>query len=252
MKTIEELRVDLLESGFCTFNLKDYDLEYYNYLKNNVLKDDGTSDNLKRYYDRLKIDFRSINAKEWLDGYFEENRDSIRSIDINYSGVLSENVQCNILFKSFEDANNFKYFVLSHKILELKQIWFSTESPALVKSDVIKSMNESLLKKIYDLDSTVELDNNINVTFFDNKCMIGAHRDGADEGRLCAILIYLNTSYNKEDGGFLRLNREVEITPELGNVAILDFTKNDILHEVVENTSEYGRYAILDFLNFRN
>jgi len=252
MKTIEELRVDLLESGFCTFNLKDYDLEYYDYLKTSVLKDDGTSDNLKKYYDRLKIDFRAINPKEWLDGYFEEYKNTIRSIDVSYSGVSNENVQCNILFKSFEDASNFKYFVLSKKLLELKQIWFSSESPSLVKSDEIKYRNENLLKTIYGLDDSVELDNNINVTFFDNKCMIGAHRDGADEGRLCAILIYLNTSYNKEDGGFLKLNREFEITPELGNVAVLDFTKNDIVHEVVENTSEYGRYAILDFLNFRN
>lgn len=251
MKTFPELKQELQENGFCTFHLSEYDNDYYQYILNNVIKD-RDSEVFKEKYKSLKIDFSDIHdSKIWLEEYLDEHNDNILIKNVRYSGASDSHVQCNVTFKKFEQANEFKKFILNKGVRKISQAWFTSEN-GIIDTSEVKELNQKLLKKIYGIDENTEMNNNLMVTYFNNGCKIEPHQDGANEGRLGAILIYLNTQYDANDGGFLRLRRQYDILPNLGTVAILDFTKNDIIHEVIESTSEYGRYAILDFINFKN
>jgi Rps23 Pro-64 3,4-dihydroxylase Tpa1-like proline 4-hydroxylase len=69
------------------------------------------------------------------------------------------------------------------------------------------------------------------------------------DGRLCAILVYLNKEYTNGDGGELKVNDKT-IEPIFGDVVIMDYTKNNVEHSVNEVLNDkFKRRAILYFAN---
>ena len=89
------------------------------------------------------------------------------------------------------------------------------------------------------------------ITYYDKDCYLENHSDGTGTGRICALLIYLNETYDENDGGVLILNNKEKVSPIFGNVAIIDLQTFDIPHMVTKVTGGIGRYAILSFMKFK-
>jgi GDP-L-fucose synthase len=90
-----------------------------------------------------------------------------------------------------------------------------------------------------------------NITLYEDGDFICRHRDGDNPGRLCAILIYLSSPEDYNDGGgrLFVSNDEVkeEVLPLIGNYVILDFTKHNVWHEVEEVKNGFKRFSYLGF-----
>lgn len=60
--------------------------------------------------------------------------------------------------------------------------------------------------------------------------------------------MYLNDDWENGYGGEIVVNNEITIPPLFGNIVILDFTQNNINHEVLNVIKEnFERYAIIKF-----
>ena len=66
-------------------------------------------------------------------------------------------------------------------------------------------------------------------------------------------MIYLNETYDINDGGILKLKNEEEVLPIFGNVAVISLDKNNgnPEHEVTKVTGGIGRYSITTFINYK-
>jgi Rps23 Pro-64 3,4-dihydroxylase Tpa1-like proline 4-hydroxylase len=81
----------------------------------------------------------------------------------------------------------------------------------------------------------------INCTMYNKLCYINRHQDGTGGNRLTNILIYLNNDYVDGMGGQIIINDNIKVNPELGKVAILDFSQNNPVHAVTEVLDENFR-----------
>mgnify|MGYP000731007853 CR=1 FL=1 len=169
----------------------------------------------------------------------------------NDSGKINQ-YQCHLCFETFDEADSFKTrFLEKSTNYIINQLWFSCTS-GVHSIDNFKKLYESMVKKIlfdfYDYNIKEQC-SGYSLTYYNEGCLIEDHNDGPDSDRICAILLYLNTEYDISDGGYLRLNsndNEV-VYPYLGNIVILDFTENDINHEVVRCIKN-GRMAVINFI----
>lgn len=252
------------KTGFVTIDLRDGYPEYYNFIKNSLLKNQKTNV-LDESFVTVRCDFSDKRPKEkLLDGYLEDNKDKINlyNSNINYypldddpSKNTGYRYQTSLAFENHQDAIFYKDWLLSQSLGMISQIWLFT-SP--LQDTEISEFHHKIIKDIYQ-DSTEYIklnqegiiNNNMNLTLYKKGCFLNKHQDGANPGNLCAILVYLNDEYSPEDGGYLILNESDITYPELGKCVIIDFTRNDIFHEVETYIGEYGRYAILDFISFR-
>jgi hypothetical protein len=224
--TIQESKEKLKKEGYTYFNLKNFDEELYNQLMPFKCND---IENLKKYMSSLRAD--SVH-----DG----------------KSNINNKIQLRNDFDSFEIANEKKNEVLS-KNQKIAQIWFYGSFNFILQSLQIDiGEYEKLLKKItdfyFDFDESQQYSTPIDVTYYDNGCELGNHSDGSGTGRVCAILIYLNETYDESDGGILVLNNNEKILPIFGNVAIIDLQTFDIPHMVTKVVGGIGRYALLSFI----
>jgi len=90
-------------------------------------------------------------------------------------------------------------------------------------------------------------------TLYEDGHFIIDHKDGKNVGRACVIIIYLSSEleYNNDGGGELviRTNSEKEYTikPILGTFSLLDFSQNDVHHQVNMVKNGFKRYAFINF-----
>ena len=90
-------------------------------------------------------------------------------------------------------------------------------------------------------------------TLYEDGHFIIDHKDGNNVGRVCVIIMYLSpeTEYNNDGGGELviRTNSEKEYTikPILGTFSLLDFSQNDVHHQVNMVKNGFKRYAFINF-----
>lgn len=221
-----EAKEKLKKDGYTYFNLKDFNEILYNELIPFKCND---SQNLKKLMTSLRAD-------------------SIYGSESNFSN----DIRIKDDFNSFEIANEKKNEVLLSNT-KMSQVWFFRSfNPILefFEKDIVEYRN--LLKKItdfyFDFDESQEYSIPIDVTYYNTGCKLENHSDGTGTGRVCAILIYLNETYDENDGGILVLNNTEKILPIFGNVAIIDLQSFDIPHMVTEVTGGLGRYAILSFV----
>ena len=69
------------------------------------------------------------------------------------------------------------------------------------------------------------------------------------------MLLYLNDDWKEGDGGELVIKnngKETIVLPKLGNYAVLDFTKNNVTHEVLKVNNDFKRFSYIHFLNFKD
>jgi Rps23 Pro-64 3,4-dihydroxylase Tpa1-like proline 4-hydroxylase len=92
-------------------------------------------------------------------------------------------------------------------------------------------------------------------TLYEDGHFIIDHKDGNNVGRLCVIIIYLSpeSEYDADGGGggelVIKTNSQKQYTikPILGTFTLLDFSENDIFHEVNMVKNGFKRYAFINF-----
>lgn len=93
-------------------------------------------------------------------------------------------------------------------------------------------------------------------SLYENDDFIRAHRDGANPGRVCAVLIYLSDEKDYNDGGgslILEDNGIYEkVTPVRGNYVLLDFTKHNLVHSVEKVKNNFKRFCFISFVSVEN
>ena len=225
--TIEESKNLLKVKGYTSFNLKDFNQEYYDFLL--PFKCNETN-NLKKEIKGLRADYPGCNFNKDRYNTFEE----------------AEADKNEIIKKLTESAEG-----------HFSQIYYQTSfNPIFEKFTKVDSGNNpmynniisNITKHFFDLDESIELGAPTNITYYDKECMLASHSDGTGTGRICAMLIYLNETYDYNDGGILVLGNEYKVLPVFGNVAIIDLQSFDISHEVTKVTAGLGRFALLSFV----
>lgn len=131
------------------------------------------------------------------------------------------------------------------------QSWFTVETDFNYPKSI--ELFNKIFSKYYSVDATT-VKHNFMHTLFNKDCFIKEHTDGGDKDRIAGLLIYLNEDYDKSKGGCLIVidpitGESIEVVPELGTVVVLDYTKNQISHEVTRVT-DGERYAICNFIHY--
>lgn len=217
----------LKEKGYCWFNLKDFNQLHYQFV-----------------HDHFKC-----NEKKNLKHLFTGLR-------ANYTIRQSQTYSVFETYPTFEEAeakqNEIINLCQSDSTSNIAQIWRYGLIGDILQyaglnnnNEMLKDIYQSITNYLYDIEE--EYDNQIDFTYYDIGCRLSNHSDGKTMNRICAILIYFNEKYNYADGGYLILNNDMEIVPEIGNVAVIDLSNFNVPHMVKEVKSGIGRYAALNF-----
>ena len=229
----DDAKDSFLKNGYCSFNLKDFDLEFFQFIKN----------------------FLNCSEEKNLSEIFLKAR-----FDAN-------DFQTTFEYKTFEEMENFKksliekydWYQKDGKTPNTSQCWYYCHTidvhDYLKKNSNYKISNlnkyisdkiNNIVKYFYDLADTAKINNNeLMFSLYNKDCRFTQHQDGVGVN-YCSIIIYLNENYKAENGGLLLLNDE-NVVPEIGNVAIMDLSKHNIRHGVSKVTGGPGRFAILCF-----
>ena len=241
---IQEAKEKLKKDGYTSFELKDFDEEFYNFLLPLKCNEEK---NLKNYYTNLKAD--------GVVGKFP--RDTSKDM-IRLQGD----------FKSFDEASKKKDELIdiqkTDSTLILGQLWYFNDLSRIIGEDISRSsfkhpINQpfsifekyafNITKHFFDFEDTQEYVLFAPMTtYYNDGCVLKNHSDGTGTGRICALLIYLNEEYDENDGGILILNNKEKVIPTFGKVAIIDLQTFDIPHMVTEVTGGLGRFALLTFV----
>lgn len=253
----------LLTDGYLTFNLKEVDNFLYDELYKNFNKETFLNEPFTFRYDGcLKVP-KNSKIKDDINNYLYKiltkfNLESDSKIYINANSDDNENEEIGLSLrvkgnydslKRFEKiTNKFKY--------RTSQSWYFF---SVIDNDKLNEiLSDIYFKTIYDLYledivnktnyQQISISNGTDLTLYTKNNFIEPHEDGYVEGRLCVVLIYLNDDYQDGYGGELVINESIIVKPEFGNVVILDFTKNNVNHEVVRVIDDnFKRFASIKF-----
>lgn len=150
---------------------------------------------------------------------------------------------------------------------DIDQQWYFTNFCDLQKTpiDIVlaKQKISKYIQKIYNINEELQIEP-LNVTFYKKGDFTNIHTDGFNQGRICAVLIYLcdPNNYTKDHGGRIFVqprghnfhnkkntidDMEVCIEPVRPYYLILDFTQNNLFHAVEICKQEFNRYALICF-----
>jgi hypothetical protein len=244
--TISEAKEKLKKEGYTSFELKDFDEEFYNFLLPLKCNEEK---NLKEKYTHLRAD-----GGFHLDDYKQD--------------ASKGKIKLQTEFESFEEASKKKNeivdIVKTDSKCVMSQLWYYCNLVSLIRPDRADDGAEYIITEPYskfenyiynitrdffDFEDSQEFVLFASMSTYYNKgCMLGNHGDGTGTGRVCAMLIYLNEEYNENDGGILILDNKEKVIPTFGKVAIIDLQSFDIQHQVTEVTDGLGRFALLTFV----
>jgi Rps23 Pro-64 3,4-dihydroxylase Tpa1-like proline 4-hydroxylase len=141
----------------------------------------------------------------------------------------------------------------------ITQRWYETKGgPGVTPiTQYFKNLEKLFIRNFYpEIDADYRnLQSESSITVYLNEDYTNVHRDGQNQGRICALLIYLTPEEQYNDGGGeLVVNGDEEwgeeklLKPVRGNVALLDFTNHNPFHAVKEVTNDFKRYCYLTFI----
>ena len=267
------LNINLVNSGFTTFNLKDYNVDLYNKLRENILykKTSNVLDvylcnfffcatipiTVYQFFEKIEKIFLDIDYDITHQDYLRQKEVALKQ---SYTG---NEYYIRMAFPSNDLSilKQIKEIIFSNFEFNQDQSWF--ESGPFVPNELntsnfqesIKHIIHTILQNHYpdNISRYFEKNNYVTkISCFPKQSWILPHRDGENDERLAVILIYLNDDWKPEYGGQLVLEKNTLVQPEFGNVAILDFTKNNVHHEVLEVLDDKFRYTFISFLDIRN
>lgn len=238
----------LLSEGFLNFHINELypefidDIKIFNekkkYIENltflqfdSVIPFDITYDYIKSLYEPYfnLIEDEKINIKEISSGYTNKLTLKIKLKEPNYEFLTKLNNELkkisNHVFQSWIEFPLIPikddYFIF-HKLMN--RIYFDFYGFNIKFGDV-----------------------HSRFTCFQNGDNIISHKDADDTENRCVVLLYLNNDYQEGYGGELIIENKEIVKPEFGRVAILDFTKNNPIHEVKPVQGKFQRCALISF-----
>lgn len=216
---LETAKKDLLERGYCSFNLKDFDEESFDYIQKYKCNSEKS---LKNLIKSLRADYKNPYQKD-----------------------SSENV--NKEYKSFEEAENAKWEILNNKSIvrdDFFQIWLYTN----INDSGLYKIYDKIIKYFFDLDDKENLSIETSISLYNQGCFLKDHIDGKSPVKnYASVLIYLNENYDENNGGNLILNKKYKVVPEFGTVAMIELQNFDIHHQVEEIINDSERYCLIAF-----
>jgi len=221
--SIDEAKKHLKETGYCSFDLKDFDESLFKYIEKYK---SSTELSRKENYTSLRADF---TGDYWTKIYGNINTD----------------------MGSFEAANNKKEKILAeikNTNKDMFQIWLFHD----VSDNNLKKVYDKITKHFFDLDDSEELSIELSSTLYNDRCFLHDHIDGKSPVKnYASILIYLNENWNQEDGGNLILRGDdkidYKVVPEFGRVAMIDLQNFDIYHAVEKVINNKERCCLIAF-----
>ncbi len=190
---------------------------------------------LKNVVDKNNID-KLLNS---LDEYDLEPRTDIEFKEENNETLLSQKMNLNekIKVKSMLDYLDKKIFV---------QQFFWNDMSTVRLSDF-----RSAYKSVLDIYNKKEVKETANVQTYLPGSFIKKHDDGIVKDRFAVVLIPLNSKPKGASGGDLILytkeDKEIVIESNKGDVVILDFTQNNLKHQVT-TVEDWCRVSFVSFL----
>jgi len=269
----------LLQTGYLKTTLKE-ELSFANSSEKYIY------DSIKKEYEDPFIIKNRENIRLILNATYtirnfkvvKKLMDELKNVDFNNGSNIIEspsgheggtflNIGCT--------SNNFKLHQELYNQFETRfqtQMWYENhinEDNSVVYSP-FKQIVEKIIKKYYNISKENINTGQIRETYYNIGNHIIPHEDGTSEKRLCVILMYLSNNYEDGMGGeFNILDKEKydsqskaekfdeiqdippldTIKPNFGNIAVLDFTKNNNSHSVNKVLKDYGRNALITFVN---
>lgn len=192
-----------------------------------------------------------LHTKLISDGYISfdldnETKEKLKPIADKIKQIEFRNLRhtgCGTSDSSTDSFENLEKLKEEYAPLKKWQVWYQDNNFRTKISEneyeFLRNLFTSIIEDVYPSDS---YDKNffINCTMYNKLCYINRHQDGTAGHRLTNILIYLNDDYVTGMGGEIVINEE-KVNPELGKVAILDFSQNNPLHAVTEVLDENFR-----------
>jgi GDP-L-fucose synthase len=210
--------------------------------------------NDKSYYCGNGNDFFGNEYSKKLEKVYQSVENYI---DFDYKIIYSLDKVNNVNIvpaATFKTQDYFKNDSLLKKE-NLAQLWYQSEN-RLNGTNEISEYCFNKLSKLYPTQNRRFGNPIFEFTLYNKDCFIEKHKDGDDDdkGRLCVVILYLNKDWKKGMGGELIITDEyennLEITPEFGNFAILDFQNFNLKHEVKKITDEnFHRKALISFIH---
>jgi len=152
---------------------------------------------------------------------------------------------------SLNEISTREQFVRDNNLSTFQRWWqYSGDKLIPLKNYFRKSITNFINENYGDLGDLVHMD---DVTLFENGDFINEHKDGFNEGRICVFLIYLSDSQTYNDGGgklIIKNNSIIEeVYPINENFTILDFTQNNVTHEVTSVKNDFKRLTYINFIS---
>lgn len=231
--TLIEAKEKLHNIGYCEFELKDFNEEYYKLFE--------------------KIKYKKEDLK------YLENFKALRFDYHREDSETNEHINFREHFSSFKDANLKKEEILKKYDYEgLAQCWLISEtSPDNFLDKRFRYVYYDILEYFYNKNIT-HVNMGLQWTCYSENCFLKDHNDGqGDEYQnTCAILIYLNEEWNESWGGNLILRNTKytksngiahKVIPTFGKVAIIDLETFDTSHAVEDIIGDHNRCTLLAF-----
>jgi Rps23 Pro-64 3,4-dihydroxylase Tpa1-like proline 4-hydroxylase len=206
------------------------------------------------YYAGFGLEFFGKSYELLLNQYLTK---IIDYKELEYQIVYSLKEVYNVRLVSptdLETQNNYKEAIVA-KHNDLAQIWFEHLYRENDDCALISNYCYTQLQKIFPTNKYKYSQPSFNLSLYNKDCFIKNHKDGEDNDntRVCVVLLYLNKDWKKGDGGELIITdldgNKLEITPEFGNFAILDFTKANLEHEVKPIVNpNFERKTLISFI----
>jgi Rps23 Pro-64 3,4-dihydroxylase Tpa1-like proline 4-hydroxylase len=231
--TLIEAKESLKLKGYCDFELKDFNEDYYNLFE--------------------KIKYKKEDTK-YLD-YF-------KMVRFDYHNESTEtHVRHSNTFDSFEDANIFKKELLkTYDYENMSQLWISSlQFPRDFIDEKFETVFYDILEYFYN-KTQQDVIMAPQWTCYSEGCFLKDHNDGkgVEYQNVCAILIYLNEEWDESWGGNLVLRNTSDknnpniktihkVIPEFGKVAIIDLEIFDTSHAVDDIIGDHNRCTLLSF-----
>lgn len=240
----------LLEEGYLSFNLHDLNADLYERLQSLFDKEKLLNlINKIRYECVVFDDVNESDIKETCSKYLHEN-DSF--VELSNNKILRIQARSK---DTFSDIENLYKIIKSYSKRDI-QYWYYTslgntdseynKNIVLLTHDIFKD----IIEKLYPLQKNLNYGNSVDLTLYTKGGFIENHEDGYDQNRLCVILIYLNEDYKDGFGGEIKVKDSNIIKPKFGEIVILDFTKNNLKHEVLPVLDDnFKRLAFIKFFH---
>lgn len=236
--------------------------------------------NVYDYYTKMMNPENNLIAKENLlsegayigkisDFLDEEEIQKLRNEILNVQDYSADDIENRLRCKyNYDDIiNQYEHNILPSKVPErdawvrknefnVWQKWWEFKYP---NENYFREIARKILKNFYP-DYSSKLDNfqtEGQMALFEDGHFIDAHNDGENKGRLCVIIFYLSDEIKNLNGGgelkiFTTTGKEFTVDPFFDNFCIMDFSKNNIKHEVKRVTNGFKRFTYINFVTFRN